>query len=337
MIPPADSPYYIDELRKVGVGLRAVAVGGGSGIPSTIRALMTLGFQVSAVVAMADDGGSTGILRRETGMLPPGDIRNCLVAMADDVDGVWPNVCQYRLPLNGGEANHPIGNLILLALADLTGSFPEAIAQTGRLLKSRGHVFPSTLENIELLAETETGETLRGQAVVGKGESAITRVYTDPASPEAYAPAADALRRADVIVLGPGSLYTSVIPNLLVDGITDAIRESEALVVAVSNVVNVQAETRDMDAADHIQALTEHGLAGRIDCVLVNEWSDSWSGPSKTERVAYDESTRARIEELGVRVERAEMVLEADPVRHAPTLLAAALEKVLLPCRSQQK
>lgn len=329
--------HYTDEIIKVGTGLKAVAVGGGSGIPATIRALMTLGFQVSAVVAMGDDGGSTGILRRETGMLPPGDIRNCLVAMSEDPEGLWQQVFQYRLPAADGTPAHAVGNLVLLALTDVTNSFPEAIAQCGRVLKSRGHVYPSTLENIVLLADMGNGETLRGQAVVGKGQSPIIRVYTEPDAPAAYPPAVEALESADVIVLGPGSLYTSVIPNLLVDGITDAIRRSDAVVVAVSNVANVQAETRDLDAADHVQALIDHGLEGRIDCVLVNQWTSVEEDPSAPARVAYDDAIRERIERLGPCVEQAQMVLESDPVRHASALLAPALEKVFTTCRSLPK
>lgn len=320
-----------------GEGRRAVAVGGGSGIPATIGALLALGFSTSAVVAMADNGGSTGILREHVGVLPPGDIRNCLVAMAEDPTSLMARSFQYRLPHAAGLAQHALGNLILTTFAQVTGSFPEAIAAAEVLLEARGHVYPSTLDDIHLHAKDRDGQELAGQAVVSGGTRAIERVWTHPEHAAGYPPALAALRDADLIVLGPGSLYTSVIPNLLVDGVIEAIMDSHACVVVVCNAANLQGETRDLDAADHIQALRDHGLAGRIDAVLVHDSADLWDDSHNGGRVRFDEDVRARIEALGAQVFVADLIDPSDPVRHSRARLADALEKVFDSCRSPQR
>lgn len=322
---------------SLGEGRNAVAVGGGSGIPATIGALLGLEFATSAVVAMADNGGSSGILRQHAGVLPPGDIRNCLVAMAKDPSSLIARAFQHRLPHAEGMARHALGNLILVTFTELTGSFPEAIAAAEEMLEARGHVYPSTLDDIHLHAVDRDGQELAGQAVVSGGTRAIERVWTHPEHAVGYPPALAALRDADLIVLGPGSLYTSVIPNLLIDGVVEAILDSSACVTVVCNVANVQGETRDLDAADHIQALCDHGLAGRIDAVLVHDSAHLWDDAKHGGRVHFDEDVRARIEALGARVFVADLVDPSDPVRHSRAHLADALEKVFDSCRSPQR
>jgi uncharacterized cofD-like protein len=299
---------------SVRAGRCAVAIGGGTGLPSVIHSLLELGFDTSAVVTMADDGGSSGMLRRQLGMLPPGDIRNCLVAMAADEDGLAARVFQYRFPHGEGLAGHALGNLILAALADLTDSFPAAIAYAENFLGARGHVYPSTLSDVELHGVDRAGVLLSGQATLAVSPEPLECVHLEPASPPAYTPALEAIRAADVIVIGPGSLYTSLIPNFLVSGIAEAVAGSSATRVYVS-------------------ALIDHGLVGALDVVLVHDacapgaaLCDDVAG---VESVFADASVIARIEALGPRVVAVALADPADPVRHSRAALQRTLEGVV--------
>ena len=240
--------------------LRAVVIGGGTGAPMSIRTLLALGVNTSAVVAMADDGGSTGILREEAHVTPPGDVRKCLAAFAANPEDPLTKAFKYRFDF---ARNHTLGNLMLSALENATGSFPEAIKICGQLLGARGHVYPSTLNNVTLCAETRDGRILRGQSVAGKSSTALERVWLE--SPELclpYMEALRAIRQADVVVLGPGSLFTSIIPNLLVPGIVDAIRQSNARTVFVCSLADQQGETWGLSAREHVEALLRHGMEG---------------------------------------------------------------------------
>ena len=318
---------------SVAAGRRAVAIGGGTGLPSVIHSLLALGFDTSAVVTMADDGGSSGLLRRQLGMLPPGDIRNCLVAMAEDEGGLAARLFQYRFPNGEGLAGHALGNLVLAALADLTGSFPAAIEHAEEYLTARGHVYPSTLADVELHGVDRAGALLSGQAKLAVSPEPLECVHLEPADPPAYEPALAALRAADVIVIGPGSLYTSLIPNFLVSGIADAVAASSARRVYVCNVANMRGETGGLDAADHVDALVDHGLIGALDVVLVHDpcapdsvLCDDVAG---VEPVFLDADVIARIEALGPRVVVAALADPADPVRHSRAALQRTLEGVV--------
>jgi uncharacterized cofD-like protein len=318
---------------SVGTGRRAVAIGGGTGLPAVIHCLLDLGFDTSAVVTMADDGGSSGLLRKQLGMLPPGDIRNCLVAMAADENGLAARVFQYRFPEGGdGHVGHALGNLMLAAVADLTGSFPEAIAHAAEYLEVRGHVLPSTLVDVSLHGIDRTGGAHSGQATLAVSPHPLARVRLDPSAPAAYEPALAAIQEADVIVIGPGSLFTSLIPNFLVAGLASAVRDSSARRIYVCNVANMRGETHGLDAADHVSALAEHGLSGAVDVVLVHD--PCLRGPSvcddgAIESVVFDETARARIEVLGPEVIAADLADPNDPVRHSRAALCRALEGVV--------
>ena len=333
---------------------KAVAIGGGTGLPSVLRSLVDLGYDTTAIVTMADDGGSSGMLRRELGMLPPGDIRNCLVALSDP-DSLVARLFQYRFPHGEGLAGHALGNLVIAALADLTGGFPEAIDAAGDLLGVRGRVLPSTLEDVVLHAEDRSGQPVSGQANIAVSAEPVAHVVLEPEAPSAYAPALEALESADVIVMGPGSLFTSVIPNFLVAGIADALRESNALRVYVCNVANQRGETCGLDAADHVQALIDHGLEGAIDVVLVHESGAadaagsfapapsaagfaapgfaatgvSPPGTEPVELVVSDARVRSQIGTLVPAVVAANLVDSAAPTRHDPARLEAALGAIL--------
>lgn len=255
-------------LHDTAAPVKAVVIGGGTGAPVSIRTLLSLEAEVSAVVAMADDGGSTGILREEAGVLPPGDIRKCLAAMAADDSDPLTRAFKYRFSF---ARNHTLGNLMLSALEDATGSFPEAIAICGRLLGARGRVYPSTLEKVVLCAEACDGVFLGGQARACKSKTALYRAWLESDQPiRAYEPALDAIRQADLIVLGPGSLFTSIIPNLLVPGVIDAIRESRGATMFVCSLADMQGETWGLSAKEHYEALARHGMDGLVDYMLVH-------------------------------------------------------------------
>ncbi|MEY8460891.1 gluconeogenesis factor YvcK family protein [Eggerthellaceae bacterium 24-137] len=250
--------------------LRAVVIGGGTGAPVSIRTLLSLGVSTSAVVAMADDGGSTGVLREEADATPPGDIRKCLVAFAKDPSDPLVRALKYRFAV---ARDHALGNLLLTALEDACGSFPEAIAVCERLVNAQGHVYPSTLDHVVLSARTCDGRVLDGQAVACHSRTALESVWLtgeDGRPPRAYEPALKAIREADLIVLGPGSLFTSIIPNLLVPGVVEAIRESRGRVLFVCALADVQGETWGLTAREHFEALAAHGMEGLVDYMLVH-------------------------------------------------------------------
>ncbi len=255
-------------LHDTAAPVRAVVIGGGTGAPVSIRTLLTLECEVAAVVAMADDGGSTGILRKEAGVLPPGDIRKCLVAMAASDDDPLTQAFKCRFAF---ARNHTLGNLMLSALEDVTGSLPQAIEICGRILGARGQVYPSTLKHVRLCAETYDGVRICGQAAACKSRTALRRVWLESdESVCAYQPALDAIRAADLIVLGPGSLFTSIIPNLLVPGVEAAIRASKGVTLFVCPLADMQGETWGLSAREHYQALINHGMEGLIDYMLIH-------------------------------------------------------------------
>jgi uncharacterized cofD-like protein len=337
---------------------KAVVIGGGTGAPVSIRALLARGVQTSAVVAMADDGGSTGLLREHTGMVPPGDIRKCLVAMAADPTSIWVKAFQQRFAYVN---DHTLGNLILTALSDASGSFPQAIALCGQLLEVRGMVYPSTLENIKLTGRTRDGRHLSGQAVICASDTALSSVSLEPSRPQAYEPALRALREADLIVLGPGSLFTSIIPNLLVPGVLEAIEESSALTVFLCSLADMQGETWGLNSAELVEALLDHGMRGLLDVVLVHQSSREKAPSSVTatfaavsadsvlsaaenaeiastvRRVAFNPELAARIEAQGPLLMVRDLVDPQRPTWHDIPVLSEIFEGVLHACPSRRR
>jgi uncharacterized cofD-like protein len=307
---------------------RAVAVGGGTGLPKVLRCLLDLRWEATAVVTMADDGGSSGHLRRELGMLPPGDARNCLVAMATDPKSPLAQVFSYRFPLGEGLAGHALGNLIVAALADIEGSFPAALDAAGRLLDAAGRVVPSTLDDVVLTAEDVEGNRVVGQSKVARSATPIARVrYASSRPARAYAPAADAIETADLVVIGPGSLFTSILPNFLVEGISEALASTRGRVVYVCNVANQRGETNGMDAADHVDALVRHGLGGAIDVALLHDDADH-PLPPEIDPVSAGPAALARIAAHGIECVVRDVTDPDEPRHHSTAKLLRALEEV---------
>ena len=250
-------------------GPKIVVIGGGTGLGTILRGLKLITSHLTAIVTVADDGGSSGRLRREYGMLPPGDIRNCLVALAD-LEPLMERLMQYRFTGDSELGGHSFGNLFLAAMTEITGDFEVAIKESSNILAVRGRVLPATLADVTLNAELENGEIVRGESNVSKLKLPIRRITLEPKHcmpvPEAIA----AIKDADLIVLGPGSLYTSIIPNLLVCEVAQAIRNSGALKIYICNAMTQPGETVNYSASDHLRAIIDHAGPGLIDMTIIN-------------------------------------------------------------------
>lgn len=249
--------------------LKIVALGGGSGLSTLLRGLKKYNHNITAVVNVADDGGSSGKLRNELGVLPPGDIRNCLVALSEE-ESLMSRLFQYRFPAKGTLSGHSFGNLFLTAMSAISGGFDNAIANCGEVLAIRGNVLPVTLASVVLEAELENGQKVYGESKVSKSKDRIKEIRLNPVSPPAGPDVINALKNADIIIYGPGSLYTSIIVNFLVDGISDAIKASGAYKIYVANIMTQPGETDGYKLSEHIDAIEKHSYKGIIDCVLAN-------------------------------------------------------------------
>ena len=304
-----------------------VAFGGGTGLPVLLRGLReTVGEGTTAVVTVADDGGSSGRLRRELGVAPPGDVRNCLVALASRRG--LAEVFSYRFGEGGDLRDHSVGNLIIAALADMAGGFTEGVEQAGRFLRIRGRVLPAAAESLTLVLRDSDGTVTRGESTSRAPGRALVRVAIEPAGAAAPAAVLEAIAAADVVVLGPGSLFTSTIPALLGAGVREALGRSPAPVIYVSNVMTQPGETTGFTIADHLQAIAEH-VGPVVTDVLVHP--GTLSGESvrayQAEGAAPVEIDREAIERLGVRLWERELLARTPgtEVRHDPDRLAQAV------------
>lgn len=260
--------------RKKAKGPKIVAIGGGTGLSSLLRGLKQYTHNLTAIVTVADDGGSSGELRKNLGILPPGDIRNCLTALADDEE-MLSHVFQYRFGERAGVNGHSLGNLFISALTDITGSFEDAVVESGKVLAVRGKVMPSTLHDVKLVAEIKLANQdsevkVVGESVIPKTEGTINHLWIEPSNPLPFPPAVQAILSADLIIIGPGSLYTSVLPNLLVPGLAEAIQASKALKFFVCNVANQPGETQGYRCSDHIRVIEKHLQDFHFDLILCN-------------------------------------------------------------------
>ncbi|MBL6634453.1 MAG: YvcK family protein [Thermoleophilia bacterium] len=301
-----------------------VALGGGTGLSSLLRGLKRREMDISAVVSVADDGGSSGRLRRELGMLPPGDIRNVLVALADD-ESLMGRLFQYRFA-DGDLSGHPFGNLILAALTEVTGSFDEAVREASRVLKVNGRVIPGTLEHVRLWAERADGSEACGETLIASGVGACRRVWLDP-EPAAHPDALAGIADADLVLLGPGSLFTSVLPHLAVGEIADAVSQARGLRVYVCNIMTQPGETDGLDAVAHLDRVLEMAPGG-VDVVVVH---DGRLEPAALATYAAQGQEPVLIDVAalgarGVRVVAADIAEDDQAVRHAPEALGDLLE-----------
>ncbi len=270
--------HVVDQLaqyRRRERGPRVVAIGGGHGLSTLLRGMKEHTHNLTAVVTVADDGGSSGELRRTMGILPPGDIRNCLAALSND-EALLTQLFQYRFSGAPGLNGHSFGNLFISALTDITGSFEEAVAESGRVLSVHGRVLPSTLHNVRLVADVRLPNTLNevrveGESRIPKVAGRVRRVWLEPNNAPAFPPVIRAILSADVIVIGPGSLYTSILPNLLVPDLMAAVRASQAVKFYVCNIATQPGETESYTCSDHVRALEEHIGTGLVDVVICND------------------------------------------------------------------
>lgn len=248
---------------------RIVVIGGGTGLSVMLRGLKKQPLDITAIVTVADDGGSSGVLRSELQMPPPGDIRNVLIALAD-VEPMLEKMLEYRFKAGNGLAGHSLGNLILAAMHDITGDFVSGIRELSQVLAVRGRVLPAANQAIVLKAEKENGDIVEGESKIPKAGQRIKRVFLEPPDVEPLEEALEAIRQADAILLGPGSLYTSIIPNLLVPRVAETIIHSDAVKIFVCNVMTQPGETDDYTVCDHLQAIHDHVGHYLFDYVIVN-------------------------------------------------------------------
>jgi uncharacterized cofD-like protein len=328
--------------------LRVVAIGGGTGLSTLLKGLkkyttaaVSCGAGASpvdfrpdspriaelcAVVTVSDDGGSSGRLRKEFNMLPPGDVRNCIVALSED-EALLSKLFQHRFAKGQSLEGHSFGNLFLAALTSLTGDFSEAVRLSSEILATRGHIFPATTANIELEALMQDGTRVRGETKITASKGRIVELFLVPAAPEPLPQTLDAIARADVITIGPGSLFTSLIPNLLVSGVPEAIRESPSVKVYICNLMTQANESLDRTAADHIRALNDHAGCQIFDYALINraelsaELKAKYAGEGASQIVADLEE----IEGMGVCPVLGDYLFEDNVARHATDLLARDL------------
>jgi uncharacterized cofD-like protein len=266
----------VSNYRRRGRGPHIVVIGGGTGLSALLRGLKNHTANLTAIVTVADDGGSSGELRRTIGVLPPGDLRNCLTALSND-EQLLSQIFQYRFSTGGsGLEGHNLGNLFITALADITGSFEEAVAESGRVLAVQGRVLPSTLHDVRLVADVhlvaeDRDVQVKGESQIPKMGGQVRSVWLEPDNPLAYPPAIQALLTADLILIGPGSLYTSILPNLLVPDLAAAVRASRAVKFFICNVTTQPGETDDYSCGDHVRTIEKHLGGPLFDLVVCNQ------------------------------------------------------------------
>ena len=319
------------------LGPRIVVIGGGTGLSTMLRGLKTYTENITAIVSVSDDGGGSGVLREDLGMLPPGDIRNCITALAN-TEPTMMELMNYRFPegINKGQS---FGNLFLAALNGITGSFEEAVTRMNEVLAVTGKVLPVTNANVDLVADFENGASVVGESKIAAKKKQqncrIHQVRLEPQKPKALPHAIDAILSADMIILGPGSLYTSIIPNLLVDGIVQALEKSKAPKIYVLNIMTQDGETEGYTAFDHLHAMLQHSAPHLVDACIYNTAPvpDPIQARYKTEDAEPVEIDMQRFREAGVEMYGFPLIAGGSQLaRHDPALLAQAVVNVFGRC-----
>ena len=322
---PEGSGRLVDliyEKRRLDRGPSVVVVGGGHGLSVLLRGIKRATSNVSAVVTVADDGGSSGRLREDFGMIPPGDLRNCLVALAD-TEPLMEKLFQYRFKGASELAGHSFGNLFIAAMTEVTGDVEKALRESSKVLAVKGEVLPASKECVRLDAVMDDGTVVEGESQIPEVHKRIRRVRLFPQHVKPVEAALDAIEHADAIVLGPGSLYTSIMPNLLVDGVAEKIRRSKALKIYICNVMTQPGETDGYTASMHARAIIDHGGRGIIDFMLVNDAPITkevreYYAKQGASPVVVDE---AEINALGVGFVKADIINQKEIIRHDPDKL----------------
>jgi len=330
---------------------RIVAIGGGTGLATLLRGLKAYArvsgsrpsqhrptVDITAVVTVTDDGGSSGRLRRAFDVPPPGDIRNCMVALSED-EALLSQLFQHRFRSGLGLKGHSFGNLFVTALSEVTGDFTRAVKLSCEVLASAGRIFPSTETNVTLKARLASGSVVAGESRISRSRSPIKEVRLDPRECRPLPETLKAIAEADLITLGPGSLYTSVIPNVLVKGIPEAIHESPALKAYIVNLMWQPGETINYSAADHVEAIDRHAGTRLVDYVVVNTKAipESALGPYAQQQAHPVAVDAGRLREMGLNLVEGEFLEESPKVRHNPAALAPAVLELAAQGRRQRK
>lgn len=333
LLPSNSSEKLVDliyEKRMLGKGPAITVVGGGHGLSVLLRGIKQATSNVTAVVTVADDGGSSGRLRQDLGMIPPGDLRNCLVALAD-TEPLMEKLFQHRFEGSSELSGHSFGNLFIAAMTQVTGDVETALKESSKVLAVKGQVLPASKEFVRLDAIMEDGTVVCGESHIPEAHKRIHRVKLYPEHAEAVQSSLDAIRNAEAIVLGPGSLYTSVIPNLLVEGIGDAICRSKAVKIYICNVMTQPGETDGYTASMHVKAIMDHAGLNAVDYVIVNstpvpedlkqKYAETGAYP-----VVVDDDA---LNQLGVGIIKADLITSKDAIHHDPKKLCDSVMRVV--------
>ncbi len=330
---PENSGNLVDliyEKRMLGRGPSIAVIGGGHGLSVLLRGVKEATSNVTAIVTVADDGGSSGRLREELGIIPPGDLRNCLVALAD-TEPLMEKLFQYRFEGKSALAGHSFGNLFIAAMNEVTGDMETALVEASKVLAVKGRVLPASKEHVRLDAVMEDGTVVEGESHIPEARKRIRRVRLFPEHAQAVGAALEAIRTADAVILGPGSLYTSILPNLLVEGMAETLRRSRAVKIYICNVMTQPGETDGYTASMHVKAILEHAGRGVVDYVLVHsgtipekmkqDYAAKGSYPVKVDREALNK--------LGVGFVQADIMSGEDAAHHDPAKLRDAVMKMV--------
>ena len=314
--------------RKLNRGPKIVAVGGGTGLSMLLSGVKNITNNLTAVVTVGDDGGSSGRLREDLGILPPGDIRHCITALADDEDLV-NKLFKYRFNNGEGLEGHSFGNLFITALCEITGDMVSAVRASSKVLSIRGRVLPATLDDMKLVAQMQDGRVVHGESAIPEAHGKIIRLYTEPEDCKALPEVIQAIKNAELIILGPGSLYTSVIPNLLIKEIAQEIINSKAKKIYVCNIMTQPGETDNYSVSDHIKALMKHAGSNKIvDAVLVNDYLPEKLADKYQKADSYPvKLDTSEVKSLGVKIFARKLIQDSKEglVRHSSTRVARAL------------
>ncbi|AIF53590.1 YvcK family protein [Pelosinus sp. UFO1] len=320
----------IFQKRKLNRGPAVTVIGGGTGLSVLLRGIKGVTSNITAIVTVADDGGSSGRIRQDLDMIPPGDLRNCLVALAD-TEPLMEKLFQHRFGGAGGLAGHNFGNLFIAAMTEVLGDVEQALKESSKVLAVRGKVLPASTQKVRLWAKMVDGSVVEGESQIPLANKRIESVYLQPEETMPVESSLEAIRDADAIILGPGSLYTSILPNLLVRGIADTLRKSQAVKIYICNVMTQPGETDGYSASEHVKAILDHVGPGVIDYVVINGQNVAVELQEKyADQGAYPvEPDLKAIEAMGIKAVMADVISETNWVRHDPLKLSRTIVSMI--------